>query len=101
MAESKSVVIASLVANASHTYGSRVVDGAPAAALDADGATELLAPTAARDALAAVRRTGEGAAVVWRKPLDGPLRSNVPGVTLPGGVAVGAGTDDGVVVWEG
>lgn len=84
-----------------HTYGSRNLDGALAADLDADGAVEVLVPTTGRTGLAAVRRSADGAEVAWRLSLDGGLRTNVTGVTLDGGVAVGAGTSDGVRVWQG
>jgi outer membrane protein assembly factor BamB len=84
-----------------HTYGSRNLDGALAADLDADGAVEVLVPTTSRTELAAVRRSADGAEVAWRLSLDGGLRTNVTGVTLDGGVAVGAGTPDGVRVWQG
>lgn len=67
----------------------------------ADGRVELLVPTTARTDLAAVARTADGAAVEWRLPLDGGLRTNLTGVTTEGGgVAVGAGTADGVRVWQ-
>lgn len=84
-----------------HTYGSRNLDGALAADLDADGAVEVLVPTTSRTDLAAVRRSADGAEVAWRLSLDGGLRTNVTGVTLEEGVAVGAGTSDGVRVWQG
>jgi hypothetical protein len=73
-----------------------------AADLDGDGAVEALVPTTARESLAAVRRTADGATVAWRLPLGGRLATNVTGVALPDGrVAVGAGTADGVRVWQG
>lgn len=87
---------------ASHTYGSRNVDGGLAADLDGDGRTELLTPTSDRDVLAAVRRTDGGARTVWSLDLDGRLGTNVAGVALDDDrVAVGAGTDDVVRVWQG
>jgi len=85
----------------SHTYGSRTLDGALAADFDADGRVELLVPTTRRTDLAAVARTADGATVEWRLPLGGGLRTNLTGVALDGGgVAVGAGTADGVRVWQ-
>ncbi|AXG09344.1 hypothetical protein DU484_05375 [Haloplanus rubicundus] len=87
---------------ASHTYGSRNVDGGLAADLDGDGRPELLVPTADRRTLAAVRRTGRDAERAWTLPLGGELRTNVAGVALDDGrLAVGAGTADGVRVWQG
>jgi len=94
-------VVATVDGFSSHTFGSRVLDGALAADLDADGAVEALVPTTARDALAAVRRTGDGATVAWRLSLDGRLRGNLTGVATAGGVAVGAATEAGVRVWQG
>ncbi|MFB6150678.1 MAG: FG-GAP repeat domain-containing protein [Haloarculaceae archaeon] len=84
-----------------HTYGSRILDGAVAADLDADGRVEALVPTADRDALEAVRRSAGGADAVWRKSPDGAVRTNVTGVSLPDAIAVGAGTDETVTVWQG
>jgi len=87
---------------ASHAYGSRVIDGAVAADFDGDGTVEALVPTTARDALAAARRTPDGATIAWRLPLGGRLTTNVTGVALRDGrVAVGAGTADGVRIWQG
>ncbi|WP_251329437.1 hypothetical protein [Haloplanus pelagicus] len=87
---------------ATHTYGSRNLDGGLAADLDADGRTELLVPTTDRRTLEAVRRTADGAAAAWSLSLGGSLATNVGGVALDdGGVAVGAGTPDGVRVWQG
>lgn len=94
-------VAATLQGFQSHTYGSRNLDGALAADFDADGRVEVLVPTTRRTDLAAVGRTAEGAAVEWRLSLDGGLQTNLTGVTLDGGgVAVGAGTGDGVRVWQ-
>lgn len=87
---------------ASHTYASRNLDGGLAADLDADGSVELLVPTTDRNTLTAVRRVDAGARAVWSLPLGGSLRTNVTGVALDRGrVAVGAGTADGVRVWQG
>jgi len=49
----------------------------------------------------AVRRTADGAGVAWRQPLDGPVQSNVTGIGLADGIAVGAGTGGTVTVWQG
>lgn len=87
---------------ASHTYASRNLDGGLAADLDADGRPELLVPTTDRGTLAAVRRTADGAETAWQLSLDGTLATNVAGVALGDGrVAVGAGTPDGVRIWQG
>jgi len=95
-------VVGTLDGFASHTYGSRVLDGAVAGDLDGDGRAELLVPTTARDTLAAVRYGTDGPAQVWTLPLDGTLRTNVTGVALSDRrVAVGAGTGTAVRVWQG
>jgi hypothetical protein len=87
---------------ASHTYGSRTLDGGLAADLNGDGRPELLVPTTSRRTLAAVRRIDGGTERVWSASLGGSLVTNVTGVALDGGrVAVGAGTADGVRVWQG
>jgi len=92
-------VVATAEGVSSHTYGSRILSGAVAGQF-AGAATELLVPTAEREALAAVRRASGSASVAWRLPLNGTLASNVTGVSLDGGVAVGAATDQTVSVWQ-
>lgn len=87
---------------ASHTYGSRNLDGGLAADLDGDGRTELLVPTADRRTLAPLRRVGGGTEAPWSLALGGSLVTNVAGVGLEGDrIAVGAGTTDGIRVWQG
>lgn len=93
-------VVATLDGFSTHTYGSRILDGALAGDLEGDGETEVLVPTGDRTTLAAVRREGDGATVAWRKPLAAPVRSNVAGLAA-GGVAVGAATAESVFVWQG
>jgi hypothetical protein len=85
----------------SHTYGSRILDGALAADFDDDGRVELLVPTTSRDELAAVRRAEGGARVAWSLSLDGQAHTNVTGVAADGHIAVGVGTAAGVRVWQG
>jgi hypothetical protein len=87
---------------ASHTYGSRNLDGGLAADLDTDDRIELFVPTADRTTLQAVRRVDGGAQAVWNHSLDGALVTNVTGVALTENrVAVGAGTPNRVRVWQG
>lgn len=86
---------------ASHTYGSRNLDGALAGDLDGDGRPELLVPTTDRTTLVAVRRTADGTEMATSLSLDGALETNLAGTALGnGGVAVGAGTAEGVRVWQ-
>jgi hypothetical protein len=85
----------------SHTYGSRNLDGAVAADLDADGTVELLVPTTDRRRLVAVARRSSDAQIQWEWELGGQLMSNLTGVGLDdGGVAVGAATANDVIVWS-
>ncbi len=86
---------------ATHTYGSRNLDQALAADLDADGRTELLVPTTARTSLAAVRRVAGGTEPAGSLSLDGRLTTNVVGVGVEDRIAVGAGTAAGIRVWQG
>lgn len=95
-------VAATLDGYSTHTYGSRNLDGALAADLDADGRPELLLPTSDRRTLEAVRRVEGGAETVGSLPLGGSLATNVAGVGGDDGrLAVGAGTGDAVRVWQG
>jgi hypothetical protein len=86
----------------SHTYGSYNTDQALAGDLDGDGAVELLVPAVGQDSLLAVERTADGTATDWQFYFDEPLTSNLAGATLPDGrLAVGAGTDSGLQIWQG
>jgi hypothetical protein len=94
-------IVATVDGVSSHTYGSRILDGALAGSFTGDGTPELLVPTASQDELAAVRREGDTASVASRLSLDGPATSNITGVTRPdGGVAVGVATATTVRVWQ-
>lgn len=86
---------------ATHTYGSRNLDQALGADVDDDGRPELLVPTTARTELATVRRVAGGTESGASLSLDARLTTNVVGVAAEDRVAVGAGTADGVRVWEG
>jgi len=86
---------------ASHTYGSRNLDGGLAADLDGDGATELLVPSTDRRTLGALRRTDSGARTAWSLSLGGRLTTNLTGVGLTEDrVAIGGGTPTGVRIWQ-
>lgn len=94
-------IVATAPGVSTHTYGSRILDGAVAGDFDGDGRTEALAPTTDRTALVAVRRDEDGARAVWRKELPGAAGSNVTGTTLAGGgLAVGAASGGTVTVWQ-
>jgi hypothetical protein len=94
-------VVGTLSGFSTHTYGSRVTDGAVAGDLDDDGATELLLPTAQRTELAAVRHERDGPSVAWQWSLPTRVQTNVTGVPTGTGLAVGVGTGDEVRVWQG
>ncbi len=94
-------IVATVGGISSHSYGSRILDGALAGSFTGADTTELLVPTASQDELALVRRGEDGASVASRLSLDGQVASNVTGVTRPdGGVAVGVATASTVRVWQ-
>ena len=71
---------------------------AAAADLDGDGRIELLLPTQSRTELGAIRRTRDGAEVVWTISVGGRVATNLAVVPLSdGSLAVGVGRDDGVL----
>jgi len=95
-------VVATQQGYASHTYGSRTLDGAVAGDLDGDGRTELLAPTVDQWTLAALHRVENGVQEAWALDLGGLLTTNVTGVALADDrLAVGAGASGHVRVWQG
>jgi hypothetical protein len=82
----------------SHSIGSRNLDTALAGDFDGDGRVELLVPFQAMDRLGAVRRTGEGAELVWTLSTGGRLSSNLAAVTMDdGNIALGVGREDKVL----
>jgi hypothetical protein len=94
-------VVGAVSGYASHTIGSRVLDGAVAGDFDGDGRPELLVPDDSRTTLGAVRRIEDGAREEWQLPIGGTLTTNVTGIELAdGGVAVGVGHADGVRIWQ-
>ena len=94
---------ASISGYTSHVIGSRNLDMALAADLDADGQFEVLLPNLARTALGVIKHASEGAVVLGELPLDGALSTNLAGVSLAdGSLALAAGTGNGVLmIWQG
>lgn len=86
----------------SHVIYTRNMDMAVAGNFDGAGSPALLTPNLKRDALGAIRRDENGAAVVWTLPLDGVMVTNLSAVSLPGtGLALAAGRADGVLrIWQ-
>lgn len=86
---------------ASHTFGSRNLDGGLAADLDGDGTVELLLPTQSRDTLRALRRTSNGLESAFELQVPPRLSTNVAGLDTGDGILLAAGTTDGTVrVWS-
>jgi hypothetical protein len=85
----------------SHVLGSRNLDMAVAGDFDGDENIELLLPNQERSELGAIRRTPNGAEVVWNLPIEGQLSTNIGGVTLSKeSIAIGIGRTDGVLrIW--
>jgi len=82
----------------SHVIRTCNLDIAAAGDFDGDGQVELLLPNLARTELGAIRRTEDGAEVVWMVPVDGMVTTNLAGVTLAeGNLAVAVGRDDGTL----
>ena len=70
---------------------------------DSDGRLELLVPSQGMDEIGAIRRPEAGAEVTSVLPIDGKVSTNLAAVTTDtGGLMLGLGTDDGVLlVWPG
>ena len=93
---------ASISGYTSHVIGSRNLDMALAADLDADGQFEVLLPNLARTALGIIEHAPQGALVLGELPLEGVLSTNLAGVTLEDvTLAIAAGTDNGLLmIWQ-
>jgi hypothetical protein len=95
-------IVAQVPGFTSHVIGSRNLDMAAAADFDGDGRVELLLPDQARTNLGGIRRTMDGAEVVWTVPVGGRVSSNLGAVTLHDGrIAVGIGREDDTLrIWQ-
>ncbi len=92
-------VVTQVTGYTSHVIGTRNLDMAAAGDFDGDGRLELLLPNQTRTELSAIRRTPDGAAVVWSLPLDGRMTTNLGAVTLPdGSIAIGIGQENGILL---
>jgi len=69
---------------------------------DGDGNIELLLPNHERPGLGGIRRTVNGAVVVWNIPIGGRLVTNVAVAKFSNNtLALAAGRDDGLLrVWQ-
>jgi hypothetical protein len=96
-------VVAKVPGFRTHAIGSRNLDMAVAGDFDSDGRLELLVPSQGMDEIGAIKRTEAGAEVAWVLPIDGKVSTNLAAVTTDtGGLMLGLGTDDGVLlVWPG
>lgn len=91
-------VVAQVEGYTSHVVGSRNLDMALAADLDADGQVELLLPNQGLSTLAAIRRTADGAEVAWELALGDFLSSNLASARFEDGtLAIGAGLQSGLL----
>jgi hypothetical protein len=86
----------------SHVIGSRNLDLGMLGDFDGEGNIEALLPNQERSELGAVRRSPEGAWVVWKVPVGGVVSTNLAAATLEeGGIVVGVGRQDGVLrIWK-
>ena len=91
-------VVARLAGYTSHVIGSRNLDMALAADVDADGQIELLLPNQNLSTLAAIQRTSNGAEVAWELELGDILASNLASARFEDGtIAIGAGLQSGLL----
>jgi hypothetical protein len=86
----------------SHVNGSRNLDQAVAGDFDGDGAVELIVPSRDQKSLIALRRIGDSVEEVWELELDSRISTNLAVVeTNDGGLALGVGTEDGILhIWQ-
>ncbi len=86
----------------SHVNGSRNLDQAVAGDFDGDGNVELIVPSRDQESLIALRRIGDSVEEVWELELDSRISTNLAVVeTNDGGLALGVGTEDGILhIWQ-
>lgn len=95
-------IVAEVPGLTSHVLGSRVIDLALVADADGDGRLEVLAPLPDLTGIGAVRRTPDGAEIVWTVALEGTLATNLFAVDVAGSLWLAAGRQDGVLrIWPG
>jgi hypothetical protein len=71
---------------------------AAAADFDGEGSIELLVPFRSLDMLGAIRRSRQGAKIVWTLQLGTPMSSNLAVVQQHDGfIAVGVGLENGML----
>lgn len=94
-------VVARVSGYTSHMIGSSNLDMAVVGDFDGDGRVELLLPDNGFTMLAAIRRVGDSAEVVWSLPVGARVTTNLAVVRLTDGqMAIGIGRGDGVLrVW--
>lgn len=91
-------IVAQVPGFSTHSIGSRNLDQALGGDFDGDGQVELILPDQSHSILEGVRRTVQGAEMVWSLPLDGTHTTNLAAVTYPGGeIGLGAGTSQGIL----
>jgi len=94
LAEGRLEVVATVPGYSTHSIGSRNLDAALAGDLDGDSHTELLVPDQSHTQLGAIRRTTDGAEVIWTVPIGGQLSTNIAAVSFAdGSAAIGVGHD--------
>ncbi len=92
---------ASLRGYSTHAIGSRNLEMALAGDFDGDGKVEMLVPKQDFRRLSAIRRTTNGAVVVWVLPVGDPITTNLAATTLSSGTIVfGLGCADNTIkIW--
>jgi hypothetical protein len=94
-------IVAEIPGYSPHTIGSRNLDNALAGDFDGDGAIELLLPDQTHTWLETIRRTGQGAEVIWSLPVDGAHTTNLAAVELSSGlIVIGASNEKNILrIW--
>ena len=89
--------VAQVPGYSSHVIGSRNLEMAIAADVNADNRVEVLLPNQQMTSLAAIQRTEDGAEVIWEIPLNSRLTTNIASIPVNDSLILALGLKQGIL----